>query len=160
MKSTSSIALALAALLTSTTVLAQNRATPTPPQRPGLAVQQPETIGNAACIIKGAHVTEQAIVLFCFSPNGAMFSPQDSVNHFAAVFTPEEGSATAAMLGAILTPGMTQQGFPESVSFHVVLRPATNETREECAIVMGPGNARSTYRECVRAIAIGRGVSG
>lgn len=160
MKSKAWIALVIAALVASTTLLAQNRASPTTPQRPGLAVQQPETIVNAACIIKGAHVTERAVVLLCFSPQGAMFSPQDSVNHFAAVFTPEEGSATAAMLGAILAPGMTQQGFPESVPFRVVLRPATNSTREECAIVMGPGNARGTYRECARAIAIGRGVSG
>ncbi len=128
---------------------AQSRSQPAQPQRPGLTAQPVDAGGQLSCIIQGAHVTETAVVLSCFR-NG-------NPSHYSAVFTPGEGSGIGAVLGQILSPGMTTSGFPESVQFGIVVRPATRATRDQCAIVMGPSFETGTYGECWRAISIGRG---
>jgi hypothetical protein len=128
---------------------AQNRAMPSQPQRPGLATERVDGGANLNCTIKGVHVTETAVALSCFT-NG-------TPSHYTAIFTPGDGSGIGAVLGEILAPGMTTSGFPESVQFSIVARTPTRATREQCAIVMGPGYQDGTYGDCRRAISIGRG---
>lgn len=129
---------------------APDRAQSPSPQRPGLAAQPVQSGATLRCILKGVHVSESAVVLTCFNE-------QSQPNHYAAVFIPDEAHTGAGVLGQVLDQGMTPSGFPESVSYRIVTRAPTSATEAQCAIVYGANYANGTYRDCRRAISIGRG---
>ena len=144
------IAASLLALGISGIALAQNRAMPARPERPGLAAPETPGGGEALCTLKGVYVTEASVVITCFRKEG-------SLNHFAAVLTPEGGGGAVSVLAALLDEAMIPQGFSEEPTYQIIYRTPTAASEAECVKVMGTEYKKGSYSTCLRAIAIGRG---